>query len=267
MIFVGIQSIVAAIDKKNGKTIRLPQKPFLDKPTITKYIEVLMQQPVTIKIERGDAAVAIVVIKLNDDASVNVEPVLLPAETAATVAEASINYRGVTYPTGKHLEKTAEPKDEQGTFGFDRSFVARLAQLSDEYKHSYSVLKNLLLGSGAKSRFSWRWETFKFGKKTVARFETRGKTLCLMLPSDCTPYLGKLNCEDCAQKQTPCLFRVRKKLLPEIERMLKQFLESLGATEIRGYSPQDYYLPYKSMTTLVADGLARCDHETHIWEK
>ena len=64
---------------------------------------------------------------------------------------------------------------------YNRSFTAKLIQGDDKLKRYYSEIKNELMRYGVKSRISWRYETFKKGRKLIARLAIRGKTLGLYL--------------------------------------------------------------------------------------
>lgn len=98
-------------------------------------------------------------------------------------------------------------------FYYDRSFTARLIQSGGDTKNYYCALKAELLAYGAKSRVSWRHESFRAGKKLIAKAAYRGKTLCLLLALSPAAYDGaKYSVEDISDisryADTPCLYRV-----------------------------------------------------------
>lgn len=78
---------------------------------------------------------------------------------------------------------------ETKSFGFvakyKKSFVAKLSLAGDEAIHYYSELKNELLSyKKVHSRVSWGFESFRKGRKLLARLALRGKTLRLYVALD-----------------------------------------------------------------------------------
>lgn len=68
---------------------------------------------------------------------------------------------------------------------YDRSFIARIIQGSDEQKTYYGQVKMALLSyKKVNSNVAWGAERFNKGRETIARFKIRGKTLCLYLALD-----------------------------------------------------------------------------------
>lgn len=98
---------------------------------------------------------------------------------------------------------------------YSKSFLAKLIQSEDVTKNYYEVIKNTLLSyKGVKSRISWRWETFRSGRKALAKLRLRGKTLSLTLALNAADYAGtkyivedKSEVKSCAD--TPCLYRIK----------------------------------------------------------
>ena len=148
----------------------------------------------------------------------------------------------------------------------DRSFTARLIQADDALKARYSELKNHLLSyKGTRSKTSWKRETFSHGRKTVATFAIRGKTLMLYLASDPTQFENtKYKVENmtfvASRKNTPLLFRVKSDRRTTYAKQLIDMLfeeQGIQRTERR---PQDYTVPYRSTETLVKRGLIKITH-------
>lgn len=98
---------------------------------------------------------------------------------------------------------------------YSKSFEAKLIQSGEEAKRYYSELKNCLLSyKGVKSRMSWKWETFRSGRKALAKLRLRGKTLSLALALDPAAYDGtKYHVDSLAETkayaETPCLYRIK----------------------------------------------------------
>ena len=68
---------------------------------------------------------------------------------------------------------------------YNRSFIARIIQGSDEQKTYYGRVKTALLSyKKVNSNVAWGSERFNKGRETIARFKIRGKTLCLYLALD-----------------------------------------------------------------------------------
>ena len=109
-------------------------------------------------------------------------------------------------------------KDSEGgafvRIRFNRSFTSNLIQSDDAVKNYYSQIKNELKKYGVKERISWRHETYRSGRKLIAKLALRGKTLCLYCATDPAVYEGtKYKVEDVSAKKTnaevPALFRIK----------------------------------------------------------
>jgi ribosomal protein L15 len=64
---------------------------------------------------------------------------------------------------------------------YNRSFTAKIIQADAVIQDRYSQLKNEIMSYGARARMSWTNDSFSCGRKTVAKFALRGKTLSLYL--------------------------------------------------------------------------------------
>lgn len=100
------------------------------------------------------------------------------------------------------------------TLRYNRSFTAKLIMASDVLKNYYSEVKNELLRYGVRSRMSWRHETFRKGRKLLAKMTIRGKTLYLYLALDPKEYAGtKYKIRDASSvsvnASVPTLFRIK----------------------------------------------------------
>lgn len=84
---------------------------------------------------------------------------------------------------------TNEKTGERYHVRFNVSYIARLTSLSDDAKDYYTQLKNELLSyKGIKTRISWKNESFRRGRLTVARFNVRDNILCVYLALDPDEY-------------------------------------------------------------------------------
>ncbi len=65
---------------------------------------------------------------------------------------------------------------------YDRSFIAKLLQTSDENKNYYRSIVNYFKShKKVNKRTSWSYESITWGRQTIARITLRGKTLNLYL--------------------------------------------------------------------------------------
>ena len=151
----------------------------------------------------------------------------------------------------------------EGKIVFDRSFTARIIQSNDALKARYSELKNYLLAfRGMRCRASWKRETFSIGRKTLATFAVRGKTLMLYLAADPhrfdrTKYRVENMSEVASRRKTPLLFRIKSdRSTAYAKQLIEMVMDENGAPLIER-KPQDYTVPYRSTDDLVKRGLIR----------
>ena len=148
----------------------------------------------------------------------------------------------------------------EGRIVLDRSFTARLTQADDALKARYSELKNRILSyKGTRCKTSWKRETFSHGRKTVATFAIRGKTLMLYLASDPIKFENtKYKVENMAsRKNTPLLFRVKSDRRTEYAKQLIDMLFAEKNIQRMERKPLDYTVPYKSTDVLIKRGLIK----------
>ncbi|MDE7405561.1 MAG: transmembrane domain-containing protein [Clostridiales bacterium] len=165
-------------------------------------------------------------------------------------------------------EEDIEFDTPEGRMVFDRSFTARIIQADDALKARYSELKNYLLQyKGVKNRISWRRETFSMGRKTIAMFSVRGKTLCLYLAADPTKFdNSKYNVENMSEtasrRKTPLLFRIKSdRRTAYAKQLIDIVMQEQGAIKTE-HRPVDYTSPYRSNDVLVKRGLIRISQTT-----
>ena len=149
---------------------------------------------------------------------------------------------------------------------YSKSFLAKLIQSGEETKNYYSQLKNKLLSyKGVKSRVSWKWETFRCGRKTLAKLRLRGKTLSLCLALNAEDYEdSKYIVENISDVKSyvdvPCLYRIKNdrrvkyagELIEEV--MRKNGIEAPLLTETADYVALH---PYETTEALIERNLIK----------
>ena len=147
---------------------------------------------------------------------------------------------------------------------YNRSFTAKLIQGDDRLKSYYSEIKNELMRYGVKSRVSWRYETFRKGRKLIARLAIRGKTLGVYLALDPKEYADtkyKVNDVSAVAKnaEVPLLYKIKN------DRRCKYCRDLISAVMtsngLEGGEPlsQDYSsrYPYERIEPLIERGLVK----------
>ncbi|MCH5142384.1 MAG: hypothetical protein J1G07_01535 [Clostridiales bacterium] len=147
---------------------------------------------------------------------------------------------------------------------YNRSYLAKLCQLTNESKEWYTALKNELLSyDKIKERTSWRRETFRLGRNAIARIAVRGKTLCLLLAVEPAGYEGtKYKVEDVSDTantvDTPTLFRIKSaRRLKYAKEMIAGIMKELRIYKKPDFEPQDYFMPYEGDMALMERGLVK----------
>ena len=147
---------------------------------------------------------------------------------------------------------------------YDRSFTAKVCQLSNEVKEWYSELKNELLSyEKIKDRMSWKRETFRMGRVTLARLVVRGKTLCLLTAVEPVSYSGtKYSVEDVSNMantaDTPTLYRIKSaRRLKYAKEMIAGMMKEIHTYKKALFEPQDYFIPYDGDMSLIQRGLVK----------
>ena len=172
------------------------------------------------KTEKSAEAVEHVAVKpVEQTEAVAVEPEVEETKVKpATVAEADDDDGDEAEETEEQPERKLVVEDGEVKYiviKYSKSFEAKLIQSGEVTKDYYSQLKNCLLSyKGVKSRMSWRWEAFRSGRKTLAKFRMRGKTLSVALalnPADYTDtkYVVDSLAEVAAYADTQCLYKIK----------------------------------------------------------
>ncbi|MCH5156399.1 MAG: uL15 family ribosomal protein [Clostridiales bacterium] len=124
----------------------------------------------------------------------------------------------VVHQPHQHVEREVAPdvvRKGKLLIRYDKSFTARLIQADDDLRDYYNELKNELLSyTGVKSRISWKHESFRKGRETVAKLKIRGKHVTIYLALDPAEYLdSKYKIDDVshvkANADTPCAYAIK----------------------------------------------------------
>lgn len=153
---------------------------------------------------------------------------------------------------------------------YSKSFEAKLIQGTDDAKRYYSELKNCLLSYGVKSnlvksRMSWKWEAFRYGRKTLARLRLRGKTVSVVLalnPDDYkdTKYLVESVADIACYADTPALCRIKsERRLKYTKELIAKMMQDNGLTQKPDFVPVNYapLYPYDTTENLVERKLVK----------
>ena len=163
----------------------------------------------------------------------------------------------------EEILKEDEESYKAGIVVYDRSFEARYIQLSDESKRRYILIKNEIMSyDKVRSRRSWKRETYKNGRKVLAKLSIRGKTICLYLPLNAEDYTeSKYKVQDVhdtkAYKDTGLMYRIinERRMKYAIE-LIKEVMNKNGLK--KGETQNiDYYEPYEGIVELIEKGLIK----------
>lgn len=165
----------------------------------------------------------------------------------------------------KAVEATVEvarPGYEQVT-RYRRSLKSKLIQ-NEAAQGYYNALKNEFLGyDGVRSRISFNYETFRKGKKLLAKFVISGKTLSVYLALSPEEFEeSKYRYEDVSEKKSYAETPMRVKITSK--RASKHCAELIGIVcerEESGkkekFKEKDYRLSYRSDEKLIEEGLIK----------
>lgn len=189
-----------------------------------------------------------------------------PASTSASESEAP-RFAPAEQPAAPEEQgqesSAAEQDGRYVNYRYRRSFTAKLIQSGGDAKNYYSALKNELLSYGLKSRTSWKYETFRRGRKALARLQIRGRTLCLCLAQDGSEQSGSYKAEDNAHRpslaDTPLVYRIKSARACKNARRLISVLMSGQGLERRDMQELDYAasLVFEDDVQLLSKGLIK----------
>lgn len=185
----------------------------------------------------------------------------------------------------EEVEEEVEPSEEtvaalaaekaDDTVRLDKSFKARLIQADDAIKDSYAAIKETALSyKGARSYPAWKQERIKCGRKIIAKFVMRGKTLCLYLPLDPKDYENTgYKVEDVGGKSvnadTPLLLRIKNNRRTRQAQQLVAAVAEKAGIEPSGKKVEDCRkgLAYRTDAYLMEKGLIKVVTKTAYPEK
>ncbi|MBD5632786.1 MAG: hypothetical protein HDP34_06100 [Clostridia bacterium] len=148
---------------------------------------------------------------------------------------------------------------------YNRSFIARIIQSSDDQKGYYGSVRNALLSyKKVNSNIAWGAERFHKGRETIARFKIRGKTLILYLALDpaeheYSVYHHKDVSDNKSVAGTPMMIKVKSpRGVKKAIRLIDEMLLARGG-EKRNVPERDYaaMYPYETIKELIEDGLVK----------
>lgn len=148
---------------------------------------------------------------------------------------------------------------------YNRSFIARIIQSSDDQKNFYGEVRNALLSyKKVNSNIAWGAERFHKGRETIARFKIRGKTLVLYLALDPTEHeYSVYHHKDVSNNRsvagTPMMIKIKSpRGVKKAVRLIDEMLEARGGIK-RPVPERDYaaMYPFESIDELIEDGLVK----------
>lgn len=147
---------------------------------------------------------------------------------------------------------------------YNRSYTAKLIQSDDKLKVYYGEIRNELMRYNVKARASWRYETFKSGRKLLAKLCVRGKTLALYLALDPAAYARtKYKIDDVSSVAknagVPVLYKIKNDRRCKYSKELIAAVMAANGLEA-GEAPTDDYVaryPYEETEPLIGRGLVK----------
>jgi len=148
---------------------------------------------------------------------------------------------------------------------YNRSFIARIIQGTDEQKNYYGQVKTALLSyKKVNSNVAWGAERFNKGRETIARFKIRGKTLCLYLALNPNEFEKSVyHHADVSDNKslhgTPMMVKIKSPLgVKKAIRLIDEMLRRRDGVK-RTVAERDYaaMYPYETMDELIEDGLVK----------
>jgi len=185
-----------------------------------------------------------------------------PKEAVQTVAQPVVATQTPASENDEVLKGIEEGTGLAIVARYKWSFMARLIQAPDEIKGFYSDLKNQLLSyNKVKSRVSTSSDSINLGRKGIAKFNVRGKTLYLYLALDPAQFDGtKYNVIASQSKKyeaVPCLYKIKSERKFKWAKQLVDILaQQLGL--VAGEAKNDDYKPaYMTIEQLIEQGYVK----------
>lgn len=148
---------------------------------------------------------------------------------------------------------------------YNRSFMARIIQGTDEQKNYYGSVKSALLSyKKVNSNIAWGAERFHKGRETLARMKIRGKTLCLYLALDPAEYSTSVyHHKDVSDNKslsgTPMAVKIKSpRGVKKAIRLIDEMLQKRGGIKTV-VAERDYaaMYPYETIEELIEEGLVK----------
>lgn len=226
------------------------------------------------------AGIVFLLAKPKQKTSENVTETTAEEETAATVSSEPLADVEPEEPAAEiHTDDGAETDDEPVfseiaaadataenpspvPYRLAKSFTAKLILSADELKARYSEIKNALLSyKKVKARTSWKCETYRFGRTTLAKMAVRGKKLCLYLalsPEDIPGEKYKVeNVKRKASAVTPTVYKIKNALrVKHAKQLITVLAEKFALTPFERQT-ENYAPAQMTEEELLAKGLIR----------
>ena len=164
---------------------------------------------------------------------------------------------------------------ETKTFGsfvakYKKSFVAKLSLSSDDTLAYYSDLKNELLSyKKIKERTSWGYETFRRGRKLIAKLAVRGKTLRLYVALDPSNFEKAIDVSHVkSHASVPCLLKIKNpRRLGYAKALISLAMQEaeVARKEIEYIDYTETFI-YRDLESLIAAGLIKVLEHNEIEE-
>ena len=164
---------------------------------------------------------------------------------------------------------------ETKTFGgfvakYKKSFVAKLSLSSDDTLAYYSDLKNELLSyKKIKERTSWGYETFRRGRKLIAKLAVRGKTLRLYVALDPSNFEKAIDVSHVkSHASVPCLLKIKNpRRLGYAKALISLAMQEaeVARKEIEYVDYTETFV-YRDLESLIAAGLIKVLEHNDIEE-
>ena len=194
----------------------------------------------------------------------------LPAEEAVAeeIEEPAPAEKAVAEEVAEPAPVPAEKKPAQKInirVSYNRSFTAKIIQSDGVLKDYYSDIKNELLAyKKVKQRVSWRHETFRSGRKLLAKFTLRGKTLNVYFALDPADYADtKYKIKDVSSvacnANVPSLYKIKNERRRRYAKQLIAELMQANGLEYAGREETDYagQYPYEETEALIEKNLIK----------
>ncbi len=184
----------------------------------------------------------------------------------ASLIKLSIYGKRIAIKPNNEVTETDDDENKFGSlktnaFRFNRSFSAKVCQLTDDKKEYYTQIINAVEGHvSGRSRITWKHQTLSFPGKRIGKLTVKGKTLCLYVPiSKDDTQVETLGLEENQAKndEFPTFLRITNgKQAEKAVEILEQFFTDAGKNRHkRNYTPLTVAdFPYKTCESLLNSG-------------